>query len=39
VKAPNESTGPWDYYKIRRAIPAQEAAQAFAQSKCALVKL
>jgi branched-chain amino acid transport system substrate-binding protein len=38
VKAPNES-GPWDYYKIRRAIPAHEAAQPFAQSKCALVKL
>ena len=39
VKAPNESTGPWDYYKIRRTIPAQEAAQPLAQSKCALVKL
>jgi branched-chain amino acid transport system substrate-binding protein len=38
VKAPSESTGPWDYCKIRRIIPAQEAAQPLAQSKCALVK-
>jgi branched-chain amino acid transport system substrate-binding protein len=39
VKAPSESTAPWDYYKIRRIIPAEEAAQPLAQSKCALVKL
>jgi branched-chain amino acid transport system substrate-binding protein len=39
VKAPSESTAPWDYYKIRRIIPAQEAAQPLAQSKCALVRL
>ena len=39
VKAPSESTAPWDYCKIRRIIPAQEAAQPLAQSKCALVKL
>ena len=38
VKAPSESTAPWDYYKIRRIIPAQEAAQPLAQSKCALVR-
>ena len=25
VKAPSESIAPWDYYKIRRIIPAQEA--------------
>jgi branched-chain amino acid transport system substrate-binding protein len=35
VKAPSESIAPWDYYKIRRIIPAQEAAQPLAQSKCA----
>ena len=34
VKAPSESIAPWDYYKIRRIIPAQEAAQPLAQSKC-----
>jgi branched-chain amino acid transport system substrate-binding protein len=39
VKSPSESTAPWDYYKIRRIIPAQEAAQPLAQSKCALVRL
>jgi branched-chain amino acid transport system substrate-binding protein len=39
VKAPSESTAPWDYYNIRRIIPAEEAAQTRAQSKCALVKL
>ena len=31
----SESIAPWDYYKIRRIIPAQEAAQPLAQSKCA----
>jgi len=39
VKAPSECTAPWDYCKIRRTIPAEEAAQPLAQSKCALVKL
>ena len=38
VKAPNESVAPWDYYKIRRVIPAEEAAQPLAQSKCTLVR-
>ena len=35
VKAPSESIAPRDYYKIRRIIPAQEAARPPAQSKCA----
>ena len=39
VKAPGESAAPWDYYKIRRIIPAEEAAQPLGQSKCALVRL
>lgn len=38
VKAPNESKGPWDYYKVLRRIPAAEAAQPLSESKCALVK-
>lgn len=38
VKAPNESKGPWDYYKMLRRIPAAEAAQPLSESKCALVK-
>ena len=37
VKAPSESIAPWDYYKIRRIIPAQEAAQPL--STCAQTKL
>ncbi len=38
VKTPEESKGPWDYYKIRRQIPAPEAAQPLSESKCPLVK-
>jgi len=38
VKAPDESRGPWDYYKIRRRIPADAAAQPLSESKCPLVK-
>ena len=38
VKSPGESKGPWDYYKIRRRIPGEEAALPIAQSKCPLVK-
>jgi hypothetical protein len=28
----------WDYYKILRRIPAEEAAQPLSESKCSLVK-
>jgi branched-chain amino acid transport system substrate-binding protein len=38
VKGPNESKGPWDYYKVLRTIPAEQAAMPLAASKCALVK-
>jgi len=38
VKAPGESKAAWDYYKVLRKIPAEEAAQPLADSKCALVK-
>lgn len=38
VKRPEESKGPWDYYKILRTIPGDQAAQPLAQSKCPLVK-
>ena len=38
VKTPAESKGPWDYYKILRTIPADEAFQPLAESTCALVK-
>ena len=38
VKTPAESKGPWDYYKIKATIPAEEAFQPIAQSRCPLVK-
>jgi branched-chain amino acid transport system substrate-binding protein len=38
VKKPNESKGAWDYYKVLRGIPAEEAAQPLNESKCSLVK-
>jgi branched-chain amino acid transport system substrate-binding protein len=38
VKAPNESKATWDYYKVLRRIPAEEAAQPLSESKCSLVK-
>ncbi|MBX9589559.1 MAG: ABC transporter substrate-binding protein [Hyphomonadaceae bacterium] len=38
VKRPEESKGPWDYYKVLRTIPGEQAALPLAQSKCSLVK-
>ena len=38
VKKPAESTTPWDYYNVVTTIPAAEAFQPLAASKCALVK-
>jgi branched-chain amino acid transport system substrate-binding protein len=38
VKKPSESKGPWDYYKLRATIPANEAFRPLAQSECFLVK-
>lgn len=38
VKKPSESKGPWDYYKLRSAIPAEEAFRDIAKSECPLVK-
>ncbi len=38
VKTPDESKGPWDYYKLRREIPAAEAFRPLAESECPLVK-
>ncbi|GAC1537490.1 MAG: ABC transporter substrate-binding protein [Polyangiales bacterium] len=37
VKRPNESKGPWDYYKLVREIPAEEAWRPLAQGGCPLV--
>src|SRR6201996_1777615 len=38
VKAPAESKGPWDYYKLVSTIPADQAFTPLADSKCALLK-
>jgi branched-chain amino acid transport system substrate-binding protein len=38
VKAPSESKGPYDYYKLIREIPAQEAARPLNEGHCPLVK-
>ena len=38
VKKPEESKGPWDYYKTRATIPAAEAFRPIDQGDCPLVK-
>ena len=38
VKKPEESKGPWDYYKLVSTIPAEEAFRPLAESECPLVK-
>ncbi len=38
VKAPGESKAPWDYYKIVKTIPAEQAFLDPAKSGCPLVK-
>ena len=38
VKKPSESKGPWDYYKLRATIPANDAFRPLSQSECPLVK-
>jgi branched-chain amino acid transport system substrate-binding protein len=38
VKKPSESKYPWDYYKLRATIPAEQAFRPIADSSCPLVK-
>jgi branched-chain amino acid transport system substrate-binding protein len=38
VKKPSESKGPYDYYKIRATIPADQAFRPMDQGDCPLVK-
>ncbi len=38
VKKPAESTKPWDYYKVRATIPADQAFRPLADGGCPLVK-
>jgi branched-chain amino acid transport system substrate-binding protein len=37
IKSPAESKGSWDYYKLLRTIPAEEAFRPLDQGKCPLV--
>lgn len=39
VKSPEESRYPWDYYKLVRAIPADQAFRPLAEGGCDLVRL
>ena len=38
VKKPSESKGPWDYYKLRATIPADQAFRPLNAGECPLVK-
>ncbi|WP_137123773.1 ABC transporter substrate-binding protein [Roseomonas sp. HF4] len=38
VKAPAESSGPWDFYKLLQTTPAEEAFRPVAEGNCALVR-
>ncbi len=38
VKAPSESSYPWDYYKVLATIPGNDAFQPLSKSTCPLVK-
>jgi len=38
VKGPNESKGPWDYYKLLQTTPAEEAFRPPAEGNCPLVR-
>jgi branched-chain amino acid transport system substrate-binding protein len=38
VKKPSESKGPWDYYKLVKTIPAEQAWRPLDQGGCSFVK-
>ncbi|MEO8487279.1 MAG: ABC transporter substrate-binding protein [Betaproteobacteria bacterium] len=38
VKKPSESKAPWDYYKVRATIPADQAFRPLKDGECPLVK-
>jgi branched-chain amino acid transport system substrate-binding protein len=38
VKTPGESKGAWDYYKLVRTVPAEEAFRPMAEGGCPLVR-
>ena len=38
VKSPEASRQPWDYYRIIRTVPGEQAFRPLSESECALVK-
>jgi branched-chain amino acid transport system substrate-binding protein len=38
VKAPNESRGAWDYYKLLQTVPADQAFRPIGAGNCAMVR-
>ncbi len=38
VKKPEESKGPWDYYKVLAEVPADQAFRPLKDGGCPLVK-
>ena len=38
VKSPKESTTPWDYYRIVKTVPGEQAFAPVSESQCSLVK-
>ena len=38
VKKPEDSKYPWDYFQLKKVIPAEEAFQPLSLSKCSMVK-
>jgi branched-chain amino acid transport system substrate-binding protein len=38
VKSPQESSGPWDYYKPVQTTPASEAFRPLSESACPLIR-
>ena len=38
VKKPSESKGPWDYYKLRATIPADQAFRPLNEGDCPMIK-
>nr|WP_309139584.1 ABC transporter substrate-binding protein [Siccirubricoccus sp. G192] len=38
VKTPQESSGPWDYYKVAATTPGEEAFRPLAEGGCPLVR-
>jgi len=38
VKSPAESKGPWDYYRLVKTVPGEQAYRPLSESVCAMIK-